>query len=280
MAVKIRISDMMDECCPEKVSLGTADEQLAQRIKEDVMHKIKQEGTHTKKINLIRTVLMVAVIATLMTVSAFAAGLFTMNRKEVTEDEEVFGYWRYLDEDGNVYEEQKFVYPDAGMVFSFTGPEVQEQSNLLKVKANWLPCDPDPGTVDKEGWSFYLTRQTDCSDLPYIVTASVVDTHGSRSVLNGKATVVKEEDWDNWHVLEIYCDYTQTEFGKAWDSANYILMFDEDTGWLINVKGTESMEVLEKIARNLEVCESDTPQPFPANADMENWIGTMDIGRG
>lgn len=278
--MQIRISDIMDSCCPEGVELGTVDAALTQRVRENVMNKIKSGNARHRRRNLSRILLLAAVIATLMTVTAFGAELFTMNRSEVPEAQTISGYWRYVDEDGVVTDVQKLVYPDAGMVFSFTGPDVQQDYNLLEVKANWLPCEPDAFTTDEEGWSFYLTRQTELDDLPYIIEAYMAGTRGSRSVLCGKPVVVKEEDWDNWHVLEITTDYTGTDWARDWPQANYILMFDENTGWLVRIGGTGALTVLEKIAQNLEVRESNTPNTLDKGLDRENCVDMLDIGRG
>ena len=43
--MQIRISDLMDDCCPEGVALGTTDEALTQRIKVDVLNKIKNDAS-------------------------------------------------------------------------------------------------------------------------------------------------------------------------------------------------------------------------------------------
>ena len=60
---------------------------------------------------------------------------------------------------------------------------------------------------------------------------------------------------------------------------NYILMFDEEQGNLAIVQGEDSMDTLEKIAKNLEIRETDTPVPQGNSLD-EIQIGMMDIGRG
>ena len=60
---------------------------------------------------------------------------------------------------------------------------------------------------------------------------------------------------------------------------NYILMFDEERGILAIVQGVDSMETLEKIAKNLEIRETDIPMPQGSPQD-EIQISMMDIGRG
>ena len=76
-------------------------------------------------------------------------------------------------------------------------------------------------------------------------------------------------------------DYSSTEWSslnKYFSIVNYILMFDEEQGILAVVRGEDSMETLEKIAKNLEIRETDTPVP-KGNPLDEVQIGMMDIGR-
>lgn len=54
-------------------------------------------------------------------------------------------------------------------------------------------------------------------------------------------------------------------------------MFDPERGYLVRASGTDSMETLEEIAKNLEIRESDTP-PFESPFSEE--IGMLDLGRG
>ena len=80
--MQIRISDLVDSC-PEGVELGAVDEQLTERIKAEVLNKIKSGDRQPQKRNGTRILLLAAVIATLMTATAFAAGIFGMRRETV-----------------------------------------------------------------------------------------------------------------------------------------------------------------------------------------------------
>ena len=100
------------------------------------------------------------------------------------------------------------------------------------------------------------------AELPYIITSgSVPTTYKAQYVLSGKAEIVEETDWGVWHVQKITSDYSESETFAWMDKANYILLFDAERGYLLTVKGTSDMETLEHIARELEVRESDTPNP-------------------
>lgn len=283
--MQIRISDMMDECCPEMVELGTANAQLTGRIKNNVMGKIKNEGVHTKRKKVIRTVLMVAAIATLMTATAFAAGIFSMNLEKVPEGEIPGGYWRFYDDEDKLVEEYKFIYPDAGLVFTFTGPD--SPRHQLEIKPGWLPEDEHYDrcfrlNYNKDGWGRSFGLMCSCEDIKCQILAENVEPGNAKHVLNAEPVTIEEESWDNWKVTKVVADYSNTDWSslnKYLSIVNYILMFDEGTGILVTVRGTDSMETLEKIAKNLEVRETDTlvPQGNPLD---EIQISFIDIARG
>ena len=283
--MQIRISDLMDDCCPEGVALGTADEQLTQRVKAKVLNKIKNDPAQPGRKNVTRILLLAAVIATLMTATAFAAGLFSMRRETVPADEIPSGYWRFYDDEGKLMEEQRLVYPDAGLIFTFTGPDTPRYQ--LEIKPGWLPegehyveCFRSGYTGD--GWGNGFGACCSCDHIPCQIFAHEVDTRGRMSVLNAEPVTIEEETWDNWKVTKVVADYSNTEWSsmnKYWSIVNYILMFDEEQGILVTVQGVDSMDTLEKIAKNLEIRETDTPVPQGNSLD-EIQIGMMDIGRG
>ena len=283
--MQIRISDLMDDCCPEGVALGTADEQLTQRIKADVMNKIKDGDLQPGRKNVTRILLLAAVIATLMTATAFAAGLFSMRRETVPADEIPSGYWRFYDDEGKLMEEQRLVYPDAGLIFTFTGPDTPRYQ--LEIKPCWLP---EGEHYDKcfrsgytgNGWGNGFGACCSCDHIPCQIFAYEVDTRGRMSVLNAEPVTIEEETWDNWKVTKVVADYSNTEWSslnKHLSIVNYILMFDEEQGTLAIVQGEDRMDTREKIAKNLEIRETDTPVPQGNSLD-EIQIGMMDIGRG
>lgn len=283
--MQIRISDLMDDCCPEGVALGATDAALTQRIKVDVLNKIKNDAPRPGRRNVTRILLLAAVIATLMTATAFAAGLFGMHRETVPADEIPSGYWRFYDDEGKLMEEQKFVYPDAGLIFTFTGPDRPRYQ--LEIKPGWLPKGEHyvacfRGDYTGDGWGNSFGACCSCDHIPCQIFAYEVDTRGRMSVLNAEPVTIEEETWDRWKVTKVVADYSGTEWSslnKHLSIVNYILMFDEEQGILAIVQGEESMDTLEKIAQNLEIRETDTPAP-PGNPLDEIQIGMMDIGRG
>ena len=283
--MQIRISDLMEDCCPEGVELGAADTALTQRIKMDVLNKIKNSNAQPRRRNGTRILLLAAVIATLRTATAFAAGIFGMRRETVPAGEVPSGYWRFYDDEGKLVEEQKLVYPDAGLVFTFTGPDRPRYQ--LEVKPGWLPegehyveCFRSDYAAD--GWGNGFGAFCSHDHIPCQIFAYEVDTRGKMSVLNAEPVTIEEETWDNWKVTKVVADYSSTEWSSMnkWLSlVNYILMFDEEQGILAVIRGEDSMDTLEKIAKNLEIRETDSPVPRSNPLD-EIQIGMMDIGRG
>lgn len=280
--MQIRITDLMDGCCPEKAEPGRQDAELARRIEREVFMKLNVDNRQIRRRKVLRIALIAAVIAALMTVTAFAAGLFTMERHEVEESEEVSGYWRFYDEEGNLTEAQKLTYPDAGIVFTFYGPEDGEY-NRPEFRFGWLPEEGEHYEEHKsrsEGWMYSYGQMCHCDIISCQAGVMSVPVNGYQGVLNGEATVLKEETWDCWAVTEVQVDYTDSKMVRWQEPVNYIYMFDEERGYLAYVKGCDDMDTLEKIAKNMEIRESDTPNTSYGNPLDEIQIGMFDLGRG
>ena len=73
--MKVYISDISALCCPEGVELGEHDMARTQRIKERVFEKLEIERPAPKRpgFKSVRTLVLAAVMVSLLTVSAFAA---------------------------------------------------------------------------------------------------------------------------------------------------------------------------------------------------------------
>ena len=245
----------MDESCPAEASLGSEDRAMIRRINDSVMAKIGAERPKPRRVmkRSVRTLLLVAAIAALMSTAAYAASEYFMNLKKT--DETVSGYWRAVDADGNLTQEQKFSYPDAGMVLTFEGPE--EVANQPEFRCFYLPSEPSYGWTDADGWTRYLTDEHDESggELPYIVSVANVEPGVSRYYIRGETSLVKEEQWGDWQVLELHSDYSRIPY-QGYKEANFILLFDQGRGYLARVTGTAELETLEHIARELEIRES------------------------
>ncbi len=279
--MQIRITDLTEGCCPERAEPGKRDAELVRRIEREVFIKLNMDRRRLRRRNIIRTVLIAAVIAALMTVTAFAAGLFSMERHKVEEGEEVSGYWRFYDKEGNLTEQQEWTYPEASIVFTFYGPE--EEYNMPEFRFGWLPEEGEHYEEQKsmsEGWMYSYGLMCQCDIIPCQAGVMSVPVNGYRGVLNGEATVLKEEVWDCWDVTEIQVDYSNCTTVRWPKPVNYIYMFDQERGYLAYVRGCDGMETLEKIARNMEIRESDAPDPGYGSPLDEIQIGVFDLGRG
>ena len=279
--MQIRITDLTEGCCPERAEPGKRDAELVRRIEREVFIKLNMDRRRLRRRNIIRTVLIVAVIAALMTVTAFAAGLFSMERHKVEEGEEVSGYWRFYDQEGNLTEQQEWTYPEASIVFTFYGPE--EEYNMPEFRFGWLPEEGEHYEEQKsmsEGWMYSYGLMCQCDIIPCQAGVMSVPVNGYRGVLNGEATVLKEEVWDCWDVTEIQVDYSNCTTVRWPKPVNYIYMFDQERGYLAYVRVCDGMETLEKIARNMEIRESDAPNPSYGSPLDEIQIGIFDLGRG
>ena len=279
--MQIRITDLMEGCCPERAEPGSRDAELVRRIERDVFMKLNLDGRQLRSRNILRIALIAAVIAALMTVTAFAAGLFSMERHKVEEGEEVSGYWRFYDKEGNLTEQQEWTYPEASIVFTFYGPE--EEYNMPEFRFGWLPEEGEHYEEQKsmsEGWMYSYGLMCQCDIIPCQAGVMSVPVNGYRGVLNGEATVLKEEVWDCWDVTEIQVDYSNCTTVRWPKPVNYIYMFDQERGYLAYVRGCDGMETLEKIARNMEIRESEAPDPGYGSPLDEIQIGIFDLGRG
>ena len=252
---------------------------MARRINASVMEKIGtpvQKPRRTGKKTL-RTLLLVAAIAALMSTAAYAVNGWVMNLRRAEGPES--GSWIELAADGTVLNEQKLVYPDAGMVLSFEGPE--EIPNMPEFRCWYLPSGANFGFTDAEGWATYLSDNGEGPSIPYIVGAGVVRPGNFKTVINGKVTVVKEERWGDWQLTELTSDYSDCTWKWTYDRANFVLLFNSEKGWLIQITGTSDLETLEHIARELEIRDSGVRPYFTEETvTYAEGIGMLDPGRG
>ena len=267
------MTDICSQLCPESLSISGKDIAVTERVKTQVFAEL---GLSSKpgRGKIFRTALLVAVMASLFVGGAFAISRYFMDFEKAPE-ESVSGYWTEYSDAGEILAQQEHVFPDAGMIFNFTGPE--ERPCVPEFRCFWLPEEPDAGGTDAEGWTGYLALYGEEGDFPYIINCGSARSDGSRLVLNGDVTVIKEEYWGDWYVLELSADYRECKLRWPSEKANYILLFDEQSGALVTIGGTSDMETLEHIAREMEI--RDSGKLVPEN-NMDAGIGQIDIGRG
>ncbi|MGI5977586.1 MAG: hypothetical protein ACOX68_07830 [Candidatus Limivicinus sp.] len=271
--MELLISDVSSLCFSDNIDINSSEElDMTERIRASVMAQISDRKP-VKHRKFIRIFLIAAAAAALLTTAAFAISSFVMNK--TATDEAVSGRWTKLDDEGNIIFDQEVSFPDAGMVFTFTGSE--ERHNEPEFRAFWLPECNITGVTDEGGWTSYLCDEGKEGSLPFLIQASGVIAGNSKFVLNGDVNVISEEEKDGWEITKLVSDYTDTSIKWDGNKVNYVLMFNPEMGYLVRVGGTSDMEIIEKIADNLEIRESDRP-PFESGVS-EN-IGMLDIGRG
>ena len=264
MKVNVKWTDLAEDCFPEELMLGDYDEALNARIKEKVMKQIEGKHVAKKTGRVIRIVALVAILAVLFTVSAYATGLFS--QKFTKANGTVSGEWIWHNEDGT-QEVQKMNYPEAGYVL--TAEDTGSIPNQIELKANWLPSNTE--NVGK--WGAYLHDDGGFEGpVPYGVSIYYA-IPGFTAVLNGDVEIIGEETWGEYKVTKLTAAWN-LEYGLG--VQNFILMKNEEHGYIISIGGGDDFETLEHIARELEVRDTGEPVKYDPNFN----IGIMNIGRG
>ena len=270
--MKLSIYDLAGDCFPEEVWLGEQDAARTARIKEKVMKTIhsEQNGRPGRR-RAIRIVALAAAVMAALSATAYAAGLFKMHMDRPEEGTVVSGTWTERNEDGSIDHVQTWSYPDAGFVFTF---ESETTPHVVKFRPGWLPehsNGPTFGIPDDEGWYEYLSDNGEGRDIPYVLQIMYMNA-GKTLVLNGECQVVKEGSLGDYQMKEITSRY----YPEYLNDGNYLRLIDETEGYCIIVSGTNSMEAMEHIARELEVQVTDEPVDY--NPDYN--VGQINIGRG
>lgn len=219
------------------------------------------------------TLLVAAIILSLLGATAYAFGLFRMRVQELEADPSKAGnYWTLQDENGNelsIRLGDKLLY---GLSFSFGGDTAPHK---VEFRPRWLPEDTkNSWAAQGSAWYDYLIddreQETDWypaegvfdAAIPYLITVEYA-YNDHVLVLNGDCEIVKQEQWDGFEVYEINCakdiwEGNGTPEGRHLVSyENYVLLFSLEEGYMINVGGTLDLETLEHIARELEIRPTD-----------------------
>ncbi len=273
--MKIRITDLVQDCYPENINIGEYDEALAARIMNRVQDHLGVKNSQEHRIRkLPRAFLLAAVFALAFGTVAFAIAEYTMSHRKPLADEDLVSGFRYEEiVDGKVWNSEILAYPDAGMVFTFYCPE--EITHTPEFRCFWLPQEATEGITDEQGW----TKRLFCDSgdiIPYCITTIDSISNGLQLILSGDVSVVKEERLGDWELLEVTSDCSKLIY-PTYDRANYIMLFQKETGYLVLISGELDMETLEHIAYEMEIRESSTPRiEYPGGAP----IGTIDLARG
>ena len=243
---------------------------------------------------LARTLLLAAVIASLLGVTAYASGQFRLRGRQ-TEPEESFPVHFTMREGGDINGAWTGTY-----ALEFDEPK---ECQPVRYRFGWLPdgLDLSRHYETEDGWvKRYDWEEGNVGVIPwcehtelgskerglYLITdmyyAPQFVDGGALILLSAVPETVEEETWGELSVLRLQCkgwrswkgEYTPYPDGST---ASYVLLFHPEQGWIFAVRGDFPMEELEKLARNLEVEQTEglvTPEQF------ENPYDFFDLGSG
>ena len=248
--MKIHLTDTSFLCCPEEMKTETPPEGLADRVKSSVMSEIKPKRSR----KILKTSLIAAVIAALMTVAAFAAVHYSLIAEKaegpIKTEHIIYG------EQGEILDQYKEYIPEAGLRLSVRGPEAEYY--LPEFRCYYLPYEPQFAYTDSEGWTNYVSDLAENNAILFNIFVQPLSKGDNEFIITGKPEIISEKYWDDWYVLSLSSDYKGSEhYFFANDRLNYVILLNEENGWMINVVGSDSIEELEKIAAGLEIRESD-----------------------
>ena len=225
------------------------------------------------------TLALAAVLLLALGAGAYAAGLFGMNVRPATEEELQPGSYYIRDEEGNWDYEAGPQLPADGLTFTWDG-----DTPVYKVefRPGWLPAFPNHVWRDgvevrwnAEDWQTYLWRDRgqfgSYGDLGVQYQISLYYAEpGKRMTLWGEYQTVETETWDDLSVTKVEMLYME-ERGPE----NYVILFSESQGYMVVIGGSDDLETLEHIARELEIRQTDEL----AEPGQSGW-GMLNIGRG
>ena len=205
-----------------------------------------------------KTTLIAAVIAAAMAITALA----TYYATTVHRTDGLAGTWG-----GN----QRVYFEDARTYVTF---ESSAPRHEYLFKANWLPSPPSWGEAGE--FTDYLADEGHGALLPYEINSyNRTDLQGIRYCFDGEAEVVRQDMWNGFERTELVIDYTGTH--HSYTKAGYVLLCQPEDNYLVFIGGTSPIEMLEKIAENLEIQLGPVIETL---YDSGSDIAMLDIGRG
>ena len=242
-----------------------------------------------------RIILIAAAVACFLTVTAFAARLFSVSRRVPDPDETFRVVWS---EDENGFIE----WNNAKLVLTF--PETEE-SKEIEFRPRYLPFElpetlgfsiPETGlssdtwftrfSAETLGcWAPEETRVYEDIGQPLLIerySMSMFNDGGAILMLYHTPSDIKEEQWGDLDVLKFrgtqHLD-ARPEFGQEAYTIeyNYVLLSNADDGWIITVAGMLDMDTIVKVAENIEVRETGN---ILTSDDFQNKFVFMDGGVG
>lgn len=247
---------------------------------------------------LLRVCLLAAAIACFLSVTAFAT-LYQMWVQPGPESPEQYRIW---DSDGK----QQWVTRQPSLELDFsTAPEgndyffapgwLPEEPTHSSTMKNWILSEQEETGEDfaaygvtseeAEGLYGYMTHEdVDEGVLYQISLQSPSELYQQTYVLGYEGAMVEivmDETRDGLRQLRLSLDSAGTETGQKPDNwakhTNYVLLYNEEEGWLLRVQGTLDLESLARIAGEVRVFKSDHISRYVDNGQR---MVSMDVGLG
>ena len=256
------------------------DEQIAEA---EALLQEKEETSMKKSIRRLgRTLLIAAALSCLFIITAFAASRASMSHRDV-EPEEKF-HVRFETEGLPIEGDWR-----TNFCLEFEGPS---ECEAVHFKPGWLPYDYWPEVYaafqDGDGWYTRITGESIPSSLlpegmtnsqPYMIEVYYVCQFvpDGAMILFSEPEVgpVTEEQWGDVQVTKFTTTRDNGEYGV--DVNNYLILFHPEQGWIIPIRGAESMETLEHIAWELQV---EPTGETVRSEDFENPYVFIDVAVG
>ena len=265
--MKMVLADLASECFDENIELGEYNE-LTAKIQRRVLAQIKddQRRKHFAMRQALSIAIIAAVLVSLLTVTAYALGLFKLNKNHIPEEVTVHGEWIERDSEGNITDIQDMRYPDTNLTFTY---DCEATPHYVHFKPGWLPMEGFGWGED--GWYSYYGNEGDSAEgqIPYKIEVFYA-LPGYQLVMMYESEIVEETTWSEYEVTKL------VNHNPTWGDDNYVLLFSPEHGYMIRVGGCLDMDTLVKIAENLEVRITDEEVDY--NPDYN--IGIINVGRG
>ena len=272
--MKMVLADLASECFDESIELGEYNE-LTAKIQRRVLAQIKddQRRKHFARRQALSIAIIAAVLVSLLTVTAYALGLFKLNKNHIPEEVTVHGEWIERDSEGNITDVQDMRYPDTNLVFTY---DCEATPHYVEFKPGWLPSDSSFQVGEHEGWYSHIIDDGGSAVGQILYNIDVFyAVPGFQLVMMYQSDILEESLWEGYEVTKLV-NHNPYLNDRTGGDDNYILLFSPEHGYMIRVGGGLDMDTLEKIAQNLEVRILDEEVEY--NPDYN--IGIINVGRG
>ncbi|MBR5343131.1 MAG: hypothetical protein IK149_04470 [Oscillospiraceae bacterium] len=234
-----------------------------------------------KKKRIITLVLAAALILALG-VTAWATGFFSMLTRRPDPDETFRITW--YDGPGGYVE-----WTDAKLAVTFPETAVSKE---IQFRPGWLP--EEMASMDRDNWRWRFTAEMlagqgvyqDMSQ-PLQIQAyamSQFNNGGALLLLYYRPDAISEDHWDEQGV-DVLCFHgvNHLDAEPAFNvperdlQQNFVVLANEEAGWVVTLSGEISLEDMMKVARNLEIRETGKMLSY---GDFEDHYAFFDGGIG